>query len=310
MNRKSIRRAFTLIELLVVIAIIAILIGLLLPAVQKVREAAARIRCQNNLKQMGLGMMNYESAYGGFPPSRTTVTPQHSWSVALLPFIEQTNSFNLYDYAVDWNNPKNYPAIQTQLKLFNCPSVRKQNRFDTTISSQPACGDYNVISQIHWFVGANCIGNPVFKSTMPDTEPIAVGALQKDGITKIAMITDGTSNTIMVTEDGGRPEYYDKLRQENPPAMVAAAAKAASKREGGWADPGGAFSLDGSNPDGTHPGGCSLNCSNDSEIYSFHFGGANAVYVDGSVRFLRSSMDLCTLAKLVTRAGGEVIDGD
>src|SRR6478672_5109741 len=100
------RRAFTLIELLVVIAIIAVLLALLLPAVQKVREAANRISCQNNLKQIGLGMANFEATMGGLPPSRTEGTVagapyypyQHSWSAALLPYIEQTAAFNLYSY--------------------------------------------------------------------------------------------------------------------------------------------------------------------------------------------------------------------
>src|SRR5262249_37575985 len=112
-TRLNRRVGFTLIELLVVIAIIGVLIALLLPAVQKVREAATRVRCQNNLKQIGLGMSNFETAQGGLPPSRTTGNGagapyypyQHSWSAALLPYIEQTASFNLYNYKADWNDP-------------------------------------------------------------------------------------------------------------------------------------------------------------------------------------------------------------
>src|SRR5215467_14275276 len=98
------RRGFTLIELLVVIAIIAVLIGLLLPAVQKVREAAARMACQNNLKQLGLGLHNYENAQGAFPPSYVlTVTPPatvqaYSWGVLILPYVEQDNLYRGYQF--------------------------------------------------------------------------------------------------------------------------------------------------------------------------------------------------------------------
>jgi prepilin-type processing-associated H-X9-DG protein len=117
--------------------------------------------------------------------------------------------------------------------------------------------------------------------------------------TRIVEITDGTSNTIMVAEDAGRPTFYNQARQVYDP----------TGKEGGWADPNGAFSLDGANPDGTIPGGCPLNCSNNSEIYSWHDNGANVVFADGSVHFLSSNIDLCVLAKLVTRAGGEVVSG-
>ena len=307
------RRAFTLIELLVVIAIIAILIGLLLPAVQKVREAAARIQCQNNLKQIGLGMLNYESANGGFPPSRTTGTVasapnypfQHSWSAALLPFIEQTNAFNLYHYNANWNSPTNYPAIQTYQKMFNCPMTPNQPRADTTIASQPSCGDYHAVNAIKWFVCVNCFGTPGLDMNSPPDLPFLVGGMQRDQITKITAITDGTSNTILVGEDAGRPTFYNAARQVAPPNGTTIP----PPKEGGWADPNGAFSIDGSNSDGSVPGSCALNCANNSEVYSWHSNGANVVFADGSVHFLSSNLDLCVLAALVTKAGGEVING-
>jgi prepilin-type N-terminal cleavage/methylation domain-containing protein/prepilin-type processing-associated H-X9-DG protein len=296
------RTGFTLIELLVVIAIIAVLIGLLLPAVQKVREAAARLSCQNNLKQIGLGVLNYESAQGGLPPSRTTglgagapyFPYQHSWTVALLPYIEQTASFDLYSYKADWNDPVNYPAIRTYLKLFNCPSTPKQPRADTTIATAPSAGDYHALNAIKNFVAINCFG--LIHVINPD-DPRLVGAMRRDKITKIAAITDGTSNTILVAEDAGRPPFYNAARQIFDP----------TGKEGGWADPNGAFSIDGSNPDGTIPGPCSLNCSNNSEVYAFHPNGANVVFADGSVHFLASNLDLCGLAALTTRAGGEAV---
>src|SRR6516165_10281498 len=129
-------RGFTLIELLVVIAIIAILIALLVPAVQKVRAAAARTQCLNNLKQLGLAMHNYESTNKAFPPGRTTgdtvaYPKKHSWSAFVLPSIEQGTVFNLYNVKVHWDDPTNNKAIQTQLALFNCPTTPGGQRFDT-----------------------------------------------------------------------------------------------------------------------------------------------------------------------------------
>jgi prepilin-type N-terminal cleavage/methylation domain-containing protein/prepilin-type processing-associated H-X9-DG protein len=312
------RSAFTLIELLVVIAIIAILIGLLLPAVQKIREAAARISCMNNLKQIGLGMLNYENARGGLPPSRTTANTaipsapfypfKHSWTAALLPYIEQTNSFNLYRYNVDWNDPSNAAAIQTPLKVFNCPSTPNQPRMDTTPSDPNnstiarAAGDYSAVSALKNFVGAGCFGLP---ATLDKDDPRLVGGMMRDRITKITDITDGTSNTILVAEDAGRPIQYTL------------GVSLGTSKEGGWADPAANFSIDGTKADGTInlvpadvPGSCPMNCNNNSEMYGFHSGGANAVFADGSVHFLSKSINICTLCKLVTRAGGEVVGGN
>jgi prepilin-type N-terminal cleavage/methylation domain-containing protein/prepilin-type processing-associated H-X9-DG protein len=304
------RVGFTLIELLVVIAIIGVLIFLLLPAIQKVREAARRISCQNNLKQIGLGVLNFESSQGGLPPSRTTQFGplyngyQHSWSAALLPYIEQTASFNLYHYDRDWNDPVNETAIQTYLKLFNCPSTPEQPRVDTTIASQPSCGDYHAVNAIKWFVGVNCFGYTMTKNTDPD-DPRLVGAMMRNRMTRVAEVADGTSNTVLVAEDAGRPTYYNSFLEIVAPIPGS---------QGGWADPNGAFSIDGSNPDGRNddtgaiiPGPCPINCSNNSEVYSFHTNGAHVVFADGSVHFLNANMNLCTLAALVTRAAGEVV---
>ena len=173
------------------------------------------------------------------------------------------------------------------------------NRFDTTIAAQPACGDYGSVNAIKFFVAINCFGYPRLTSATPD-DPRIVGTLVRDNPTRVAQITDGLSNSILIAEDAGRSQYYisNGVLVNNPQFQ----------KEGGWADPNGTFSIDGSNPDGSVPGPCSLNCSNNSEIYSFHTDGANVVFADGSVHFLHKSIDLCMLSSLVTRAGGEVVD--
>src|SRR5262249_51535477 len=147
------RRAFTLIELLVVIAIFAVLMSLMLPAVQKVREAAARVQCGNNLKQIGLALMNYENTHGQFPPSqlKESLGVVHSWTTLMLPYIEQGNVANLYHMDRNWNHPDNWAAIRTTVKTFTCPStpadpMRRAN--GTSDPNAPAITDYAAIGSV------------------------------------------------------------------------------------------------------------------------------------------------------------------
>ena len=335
------RHAFTLIELLVVIAIIAVLIALLLPAVQAAREAARRAQCVNNLKQIGLGLHNFESSQGFFPPSGirgTGYVQQININVApgggilpsgqrassyvfthILPYMEQTNLSNSYNIKIDFRSKVNSTAIATLIPSLLCPSSAEGNKFhdfDDTNSDgdmkqtggpwygiHAAVTDYAVSNGISAALAASGLVDLADDGQYSMLQNVTGGAL--NNVTYHAQVTDGTSNTIMMSESAGRPFVYRRgNRRDN--SVIPGEGSA-----GGWADYDTGYTLHSYTYDGSkNPGPCFTNCYNGNEDYAFHPGGANYLMGDGSVRFLKETLSVRLYVRLLTRATGEVLSAD
>ncbi|MBP3957574.1 DUF1559 domain-containing protein [Gemmata sp. G18] len=300
-------KGFTLIELLVVIAIIAILIGLLLPAVQKVREAAARMSCQNNLKQITLAYFNQESAFGYFPLSGSNVpTAPFGWGLNVLTAIEQDNLYKQYTVGAPpytgIGGPANNQAVSaTRVKVFTCPS-NPDSSGPAVLYTLPGYaswtgmpGDYGPIKGVNPSLASTISGFPSGNLN---------GMFQVDAKTKIADVTDGLSNTIMIPEIAGRPYLWQAGKKQPYPTAFTY-----SNGSGLWNDATCSnATLNGSDAAGTSSARtCVVNCSNDLGLYAFHTGAVNVGMGDGSVRTINASASLFTVAALVTRANGEVI---
>jgi prepilin-type N-terminal cleavage/methylation domain-containing protein/prepilin-type processing-associated H-X9-DG protein len=308
------RGGFTLIELLVVIAIIAILIGLLLPAVQKVRESAARMQCGNNLKQMALGCHAYNDAYGKLPPGGVTegnccgTESRTNWAIEILPFIEQQTLFSRYDNNFTNESPQNQFVREQVVKTYRCPSDNSAGGFNLAVpasgpgntlgrnymagSYRAVSGRANITAPLGWMDNSEGAALPVDYRGALHTVWAQINLHQE----RIVAITDGTSNTLLLGE------YQTKT---------------VPQRRSFWA-----YTYTSYNQSSVHPAShtymndftrceqISANLNLDNRpcrraFGSFHSEGANWAMCDGSVRFIPTNVDMTLLSNMATIAGGE-----
>ena len=311
-------RAFTLIELLVVIAIIAILIGLLLPAVQKVREAAARAKCSNNIKQIGLGLHNYHDAVGQLPPAYAAKTGL-SWHVLILPYVEQDNLYKLFDQTNASNSHtitgRNIPHGLQKINVYLCPSSplteqafgapNNSNATGDQINGQPAAiPHYYGVSGPRGTNPASGAAYPVVGNLHEGVPVAASGTFQRDGKITLQGIPDGTSNTLVVGEMSWvSPTYGTRYRSwvRGGEEYTGVDAKKPS------------FVVSSKNVTNAINSIFTANLIvpfNDMPFGSMHTGGMNAGFGDGSVRFLRQTLEMATYRAMASRDGGEVQSGE
>jgi prepilin-type N-terminal cleavage/methylation domain-containing protein/prepilin-type processing-associated H-X9-DG protein len=313
------RRGFTLIELLVVIAIVAVLIGLLLPAIQAAREAARRIACVSNLKNLGLALHNYHTVYDTFPSG--AVGPvgglpqydgvkQHGLGSHLFPYLEQQALADRYRWDVSWFDPPNQTVVNTQLGVFQCPSAQANRIEDGSLptvtpprwepfTGTAACGDYAGSATVD--AGLVNAGVVDLLAGPLDDKGNYEGVFPANHTRGLASIPDGSSNTILIGECAGRPQLWHRGKQVSNKYLSG----------GPWASRN-LLWCRGATPDGSASyGSCAINCTNDRDVYSFHPGGADVLFADGRVQFLKETIDIRVFVRLVTRAGGEIIsEGD
>jgi prepilin-type N-terminal cleavage/methylation domain-containing protein len=322
------RRAFTLIELLVVIAILGVLTAILLPAVQRVRESANRLTCSNNLRQLGIAIQSFHMQRTFYPPggitppignpdddnfaaifgvpispvgSTDTTRIRHSWAPFLLPYLELDSLAKLYNWDKRWNDTSNNYVTQTQLKVMQCPSLPANRVF-----SSRAVGDYAAMSNYETsLVTSQGCDNIPFGKRWGILTSIDGGNEQTP--VRSSDVTDGHSNSILLVERAGGPQRYRGRNREpgaanscdHPWARRVTHYLHGTPWDGGWGPP--------LIPAGSlqKPGPCAINCYNSDEIWSIHPMGAHILFGDGRVVFMRQSVNICVVARLITRAGVE-----
>jgi prepilin-type N-terminal cleavage/methylation domain-containing protein len=331
------RRAFTLIELLVVIAIIAILIGLLLPAVQKIREAAARMSCSNNLHQMGLALHNYHSANDVFPPGIVSQLKDPSWRLPagncnafpdeygpgwslfafMLPYLEQDNLYRQINFNLPVSDPANANARRTAVKTYLCPSDAGFHLVNVSTCGnppQPVNAPKSLADGAQSsYVG--CLGggdgnNPDPNFGCYEYQPFN-GVFHRNSKVRVGDIPDGTSNTIGIGERsstfvesiwaGVVPTSQIVYNQSNPPPQFDRSLNQPCQN---WRPPITAVVVHGRQwvPNAS--------AGSPASFHGQHANGCNFVLMDGSVRFISSDVQLAVFRALCTRNNGEVISGD
>ncbi len=303
------RTGFTLVELLVVISIVGVLIALLLPAVQAAREAARKAACANNFRQVGIGLNNYLSAYGAFPPGQSTVVAgnkKFNWAAFILPYLEEKTTYQLINFQQDVHSATNATVLATIIPAYMCPSagtfqVTRDPSSNLVLKFPPnangvslangggmACCDIAGIKGPDTTVISSATGKPY-----PQYDGVLIEIVGSDiSAVKIRpqAITDGLSKTIIVGETSGRGASKDTSGSWHD--------------RGAWAEGANitAISVRINFPPAQE--------TDPRQLFSDHPGGCNVVFCDASVHFLSESIDVPTLASLCSRDGCESVPAD
>jgi prepilin-type N-terminal cleavage/methylation domain-containing protein/prepilin-type processing-associated H-X9-DG protein len=296
------RRAFTLVEVLVVIAIIGILIAILLPAAQAARESARRSQCTNNLKQIGIALINYHDTYGALPAGYVSafdnngndLGPGWGWAAAILPQMEQTSIFNVIHFDLPIEKAVNSGVSMTSIPSYRCPS-------DEIKPSWPAMTRDvlgNPIALICEVPSSNYVG--MYGQSEPPVD--GDGLFYRNSAVKLSDITDGTAQTLAV---GERSHFLGV-------ATWAGSVTGATLFDDDGDDVGNAHREDGSGMVLGHSGENATPGDPHSDVnqfYSFHGNGANFLFADGHCSYIPMSIDYTTYCAMSTRGAGEVVSG-